>query len=306
MLKDTDSRKLNVLILDDDKTDVHLLERQLAKIENYEFNTFSAKNGDEAIAICGYEDVDMVFSDFALAEGSSVDFLKNLRQLKASVPIILFSGMPGRSVRRLGFPAGAKAFLSKDDLSPTSIETAIDTAEHALLIEQQLSQLVLRVETASVVREDRFFDLCAVVNEFVNTLDSDVNNVPVSLRQDMNDLKELIGDYTEPTNEASPSISSASFQGAQMEEQALVRVFQNMSQYFFFDDEDEEPLISMRREKDLLIIDVALPDNITASSHVEGVNTLSDTAQKLGGHLDIKKDLSGTIFTIELPAQNAE
>ena len=213
MLKDTDSRKLNVLILDDDKTDVHLLERQLAKIENYDFNTFAAGNGNEAIAICGYEDLDIVFSDFALAEGSCVDFLKDMRQLKASVPIVLVSGMPGRSVRRLGYPAGAKAFLSKDDLSPTSIEAAIDTAEHALMIEQQLSQLVHRVERASVVREDRFFDLCAVVNEFVNTLDSDVNNVPVALRQDMSDLKELVGEYTKPANDTSPSISSASFQG---------------------------------------------------------------------------------------------
>ena len=306
MLKDTDSRKLNVLILDDDKTDVHLLERQLAKIENYDFNTFAAGNGNEAIAICGYEDLDIVFSDFALAEGSCVDFLKDMRQLKASVPIVLVSGMPGRSVRRLGYPAGAKAFLSKDDLSPTSIEAAIDTAEHALMIEQQLSQLVHRAERASVVRDDRFFDLCAVVNEFVNTLDSDVNNVPVSLRQDMNDLKELVDEYTKPANDTSPSISSASFQGTQMEEQALVRVFQNMSQYFFIDDEGAEPLISARHEENLLIIDVALPDNITASSHVEGVNTFIETAQKLGGRLDIKKDLSGTIFTIEIPAQNAE
>ena len=55
-----------------------------------------------------------------------------------------------------------------------------------------------------------------------------------------------------------------------------------------------------------MIIDVVLPDNITASSHIEGVNTLTDTAQKLGGRLDIKKDLAGTIFTIKLPAQNAE
>ena len=306
MLQDTDPRELNVLILDDDEADVLLLERQLAKVEDYAFNTFSAKNGNEAIAICGYEDVDMVFSDFALAEGSCVDFLKDLRYLKSSVPIVLVSGMPGRFVRRLGYPAGAKAFLSKDDLSPTLIEAAIDTAEHALMIEQQLSQLVRRVETASVVHEDRFFDLCAVVNEFVNTLDSDVNTAPSSLRQDMNDLKELVDGYVETTDDVTPSISSASFQGSHMEEQALVRVFQNMSQYFFVDDEGDEPSISTRRDENLLIIDVVLPDNITASSHSVGVNTLTDTAQKLGGRLEINKDLSGTVFTIELPAQNAE
>ena len=306
MLQDTDPRELNVLILDDDETDVHLLKRQLAKIEDYDFNTFSAKDGNEAIAICGYENVDMVFSDFALAEGSCVDFLRDLRQLKASVPIVLVSGMPGRSVRRLGYPAGAKAFLSKDDLSPTAIEAAIDTAEHALMIEQQLSQIVHSVETARVIREDRFFDLCAVVNEFMNTLDSDVNNVPSSLRHDMNDLKELVGNYTEQADDAAPSISSATFQGSQTEAQALVRVFQNMSQYFFVDDDGGEPVTSTRHEENVLIIDIVLPDNIDASSHIEGVNTLADTAQKLGGRLDIKKDLSGTIFTIELPAQNAE
>ena len=91
-----------------------------------------------------------------------------------------------------------------------------------------------------------------------------------------------------------------------MEEQALVRVFQNMSHYFFVDDEGDEPSISTRHDENLLIIDVLLPDNITASSHVEGVNALTDTAQKLGGRLEINKDLSGTIFTIELSAQNAE
>ena len=306
MLQETDTRELNVLILDDDEADVLLLERQLAKVDDYDFNTFSAKNGNEAIAICGYEDVDMVFSDFALAEGSCVDFLRDLRHLKASVPIVLVSGMPGRFVRSLGFPAGAKAFISKDDLSPTLIEAAIDTAEHALMIEQQLSQLVHSVQTASVVREDRLFDLCSVVNEFVNTLDSDVNAVPASLRQDMNDLKELVGEYTRPTRDTTPSIASSSFQGSQMEEQALVGVFKTMSHYFFVDEEDGEPSISTRHDENLLIIDVVLPDNITASSHSEGVNTLADTAQKLGGRLEINKDLSGTIFTIELPAQNAE
>ena len=287
MLQNKDPRELNVLILDDDEADVLLLERQLAKVEDYDFNTFSAKNANEAIAICGYEDVDMVFSDFALAEGSCVDFLRDLRHLKASVPIVLVSGMPGRSVRRVGYTAGAKAFLSKDELSPTAIEAAIDTAEHALMIEQQLSQMVRHVETACVVREDRFFDLCAVVNEFMSTLDSDVNNVPSSLHQDMKDLKELVGSYTEPTNGASPSIASASFQGSQMEAQALVSVFQNMSQYFFVDDEDGEPIVSTRHEENLLTIDVVLPDNITASSHAEGVNTFIETAKKLGGRLDI-------------------
>ena len=305
MLQDTDPRELNVLILDDDEADVLLLERQLGKIEDYDFNTFSAKDGDEAIAICGYEDLDMVFSDFALAEGSCVDFLQDLRQLKASVPIVLVSGMPGRSVRRLGYPAGAKAFLSKDDLSPTAIEAAIDTAEHALMIEQQLSQMVHRVETAAVVREDRFFDLCAVVNEFMNTLDSGVNNVPSSLRQDMSDLKELVGGYTEQTDDAAMSVSSAAFQGSQMEAQALVQLFQNMSHYFFADDQDVEPVISTRHKDNLLFIDIVLPDSIAALSHVEGVNTLTDTAQKLGGRLDTKRDLTGTIFTIELPTQNA-
>ena len=305
MLQETDTRKLNVLILDDDEADVHLLERQLAKIEDYDFTTFTAQDGNEAIAICGYENVDMVFSDFALAEGSCIDFLKNLRRLRSSVPIVLVSGMPGRSVRRMGYPAGAKAFVSKDDLSPAAIETAIDTAEHALMIEQQLSQLVHLAETDSVAREDRLFDLCAVVDEFVNTLNSDVSNVPSSLRQDMDDLKELIDDYTQTPHEENPSPAAASFYGSQTEERALVRVFQNMCQYFFEDDDLDEPIITTRYENGMIILNIVLPDNITASDHSEGVNTLTDTAHKLGGSLDIKKDLSGTIFTIELPAENA-
>lgn len=305
MLQDTDTRQLNVLILDDDENDVLLLSRKLDQIEGYDFNTYAAKDGDEAIAICGYEDVDMVFSDFALSGGSCIDFLRDLRHLKASVPIILVSGVPGRSVRRLGYPAGAKAFISKDDLSPIAIETAIDTAEHALRIEQQLCQLVHRAETASVIREDRLFDLCAVVNEFVNTLNSDVGSVPQSLRRDMDDLKELVGNYTQTSIDANLNLSVESFQGSEMEEQALVRIFQNMVRYFF-DENNDDPVIAARHQGNLLIIDIVLPDNITASSHFDGVNTLSDTANKLGGRLDIKKDMSGTVFTIELPAQNSE
>ncbi|MEP1441419.1 MAG: response regulator [Hyphomicrobiales bacterium] len=305
MLQDTETRKLSVLILDDDEADVQLIERQLAKIDDYDFTTYAANNGDEAIAICGYEDVDMVFSDFALAEGSCVDFLKNLRQFKSSVPIVLVSGMPGRSVRRLGYPAGAKAFVSKDDLSPTAIETAIDTAEHALMIEQQLSQLVHRAKTDTVVREDRLFDLCAVVNEFVNTLNSDVSNVPKSLRNDMDDLRELVGNYTKTTDEANASVASEPFQGTQLEENTLVRVFQNMCQYFFDDDEAGEAVITTRHEDNVFIIDAVLPDNIAADTHSEGVDTLTDTAHKLGGTLDVKKDLSGTIFTFKLPAKKA-
>jgi len=279
MMLNSFTRSLKVLILDDDEADVHLLERQLAKIEDYDFTTFAAKDGEEAIAICGYEDVDVVFSDYALAEGSCVEFVRDLRQLKSSVPIILVSGMPGRSVRLEGYPAGAKAFVSKDDLSPTTIESAI--------------------------AQDRFYDLCAVVSEFVDTLDGDAKNVPESLKKDIDDLRMLMIELSQQVGREHEEINSDATQEITIaDEKTVVRVLQNMCHYFFQEGNSDLPVIETHSENGLFFIEILVPQQFTAASHADGMTTLNDTAIKLGGSLDVKSDLSGIRLTITLPVQN--
>ncbi|MEM8794715.1 MAG: response regulator [Pseudomonadota bacterium] len=124
----TPPQSLNALILDDNEDDIILLTSHLKQIDEYGITVSSSQTDEDAIRILDSEPIDLIFCDYFLVDGSAEGFLHYTNRQGRHIPIILVSGLSERLVRYKGYQAGADAFLAKENLSPQTLVTAIESA----------------------------------------------------------------------------------------------------------------------------------------------------------------------------------
>ena len=110
------SEKQTILIVDDEINTCQGLARAL----KYEWNTETASNGREALKIFERKDVDLVLTDVKMPGMSGIELLKNLKEIKAQVPVIVMSAYNETETVVEAVKAGAYDFITKpfrhDDL----------------------------------------------------------------------------------------------------------------------------------------------------------------------------------------------
>jgi DNA-binding response OmpR family regulator len=92
-----------ILIVDDESQFREVLTRHLNK-EGYE--TITANNGEEAFALLGKEDIDLVLLDILMPRSDGIDFIKKVHESNyKGLPIIVLSNLsevsPSEAVKEI-------------------------------------------------------------------------------------------------------------------------------------------------------------------------------------------------------------
>lgn len=102
--------KIKVLLVDDEKEFVEALAERL---ETRDFDVVKAFGGDEALAKIAVEDVDVVVLDVLMPGKNGVETLREIKQAKPILEVIMLTGNATVSSAVEGMKLGAYDYLMK-------------------------------------------------------------------------------------------------------------------------------------------------------------------------------------------------
>jgi two-component system copper resistance phosphate regulon response regulator CusR len=108
--KDEETKSMRILLVEDDLPLSSFLKKGL-HAENYVVDVSS--DGDEALALALEYDYDLAILDVGLPGKDGFQVLKDLRERKQSMPVLLLTGRAEVSDRVKGLNAGADDYLTK-------------------------------------------------------------------------------------------------------------------------------------------------------------------------------------------------
>ena len=100
----------NILVVEDDKNLRKLISTCL-KREKY--NTFEAANGIEALDIIDEKYIDLIITDVMMPEMDGYELIRELRESKYTMPILLVTAKSTLDDKKEGFLLGADDYLVK-------------------------------------------------------------------------------------------------------------------------------------------------------------------------------------------------
>ena len=103
-----------VLIVDDHAVVRDGLKRILDEHQPGETVFAEATNGSEALDLVHQQDWDVVVLDLSLGSASGLEVLKDLKQIRPKLPVLILSMHSEEQYARRAFKAGAAGYLTKD------------------------------------------------------------------------------------------------------------------------------------------------------------------------------------------------
>jgi two-component system, NtrC family, response regulator AtoC len=122
---DGPARKSRVVIVDDDRLQVHLLTSALEKTGR--FVTRPTQDPREALEMALADEPDAVITDISMPGMSGLELTERLRVEYPTLPIIVITGMAGDDSGQKAFAAGATDFVMKP-IDPKSAVARLDRA----------------------------------------------------------------------------------------------------------------------------------------------------------------------------------
>ena len=113
----------SILIVDDEQIIRNVLKRKLEQTTAFE--VFTADDGVPALEIFNREQIDLVISDLLMTEMNGIELLRNLKQSRPEVPVIIITGYGTLDDAIEAIHLGAEDFIKK----PFDINDVIETIE---------------------------------------------------------------------------------------------------------------------------------------------------------------------------------
>ncbi|MBQ7158511.1 MAG: response regulator [Treponema sp.] len=136
---DVDSSKHNVLLVDDDITQLHAMQRWFSK----RFNAFVASSGMDTVAFLKHYHVDLILLDYEMPGLSGLDVLQMLRSEPetANIPVIFLTGSDDKRTVMSVLAAKPNGYLLKS-MPPSVLVQSVEDffVKQARLAEQRNSR----------------------------------------------------------------------------------------------------------------------------------------------------------------------
>lgn len=100
----------SILVVEDDET---LNKMICAKLQQENFKSFSAFNGQEALDILDREYVDLIISDIMMPKMDGYELTKELRDARYNIPILMVTAKDKMEDMEEGFRAGTDDYMIK-------------------------------------------------------------------------------------------------------------------------------------------------------------------------------------------------
>jgi PAS domain S-box-containing protein len=151
---DTVRTPIRVLLIDDDDGDYFLTKDLLEEIDPRGFVVdWKSRYEDGLAAVCAAEH-DICLLDNNLGSRSGIDLLREAKEKKCTIPVILLTGQSERDVDYSAMELGAADFLEKKDLTPAKLDRAIRYTllqhRHSNELEQQVTARTLELVSSNV------------------------------------------------------------------------------------------------------------------------------------------------------------
>jgi len=86
-----ESKKINLLIADDEQDILELLEGELSEMDK-SFQISLASSGYEALNYIGCNQVDLLITDIAMADMDGFELYQRVKEIRPNMPIIMMTG----------------------------------------------------------------------------------------------------------------------------------------------------------------------------------------------------------------------
>jgi CheY-like chemotaxis protein len=108
------SKRIRILHVDDEPTDLEITRIFLRRGENDDFEIVSVLSAKEALKRLREEHFDVIVCDYKMPMMNGLELLEELRWNGSTVPFILFTGKGGEEVAKEAFNKGADNYITKD------------------------------------------------------------------------------------------------------------------------------------------------------------------------------------------------
>ena len=149
----------NILVVEDDK-DLRKLISTCLKREKY--NTFEAANGIEALDIIDEKYIDLIITDVMMPEMDGYELIRELRESKYTMPILLVTAKSTLDDKKEGFLLGADDYLVKPidvEELPLRVMALLKRAKQVCNKKIQIGNLTIDYDQLSVTRNGKEYQL---------------------------------------------------------------------------------------------------------------------------------------------------
>jgi PAS domain S-box-containing protein len=136
-----DKQKITVLLIEDDSSDLYLIEKMLAEEGDNSFDLEHADNLSEGLARLRKTDFDVVLLDLGLPDSWGLETFTQIHARVPQVPIVVLSGLDDKSMAINAVQNGAQDYLVKGRINSTALHRCLRYA-----IERKSSQKALWIK----------------------------------------------------------------------------------------------------------------------------------------------------------------
>ena len=159
----TDYRNIKILVIDDDRKILDLIHKVLKK---YEFDLYTASNGDQGIDLFKKENPSIVLADINMPDMSGIEILKIVKYISPITQVIVISGVGTTTDVIEALRLGASDYLVK----PFNIDLLIHTVIRCVDRHELIMERIGRKETLAKEVRERTAALTATFYETVKAL----------------------------------------------------------------------------------------------------------------------------------------
>lgn len=138
--------KIKVLLVDDEKAFIKALAERL---EVRDFNTETALDGYEAISKIKEENFDVVVLDVLMPGMNGIETLKEIKNLRPLVKVIMLTGHATVETAIEGMKAGAYDYLMK----PTDTNELVDKITKAYKLKAEHEERIRNAEIGKIIEK---------------------------------------------------------------------------------------------------------------------------------------------------------
>lgn len=148
-----------ILVVEDDKNLRKLITTCLKK-EKYD--VLEAVNGEEALEVMDTSYIDLIITDIMMPKMDGYEFVKEIREAKYMMPILMVTAKSTLNDKRQGFSLGADDYMVKPiDIEelPLRVKALLKRAKLTSDKKIEIGHLVLNYNQMTVQKEDRLYAL---------------------------------------------------------------------------------------------------------------------------------------------------
>jgi len=141
-IKNINSRKFNILLIEDNLGDTRLIQELLNEADNFSFNLIFARNLSDGLRIIEENLLDVVLLDLTLSDSKGFQIIDRTREMAKDIPIIILTGLKDENFAKKAVQAGAQDYFVKGQIDSNQLVRSIYYSMERHKLRQDIESLV--------------------------------------------------------------------------------------------------------------------------------------------------------------------